>query len=51
MLAKSLGCLLPILAKSLKLDPAYMASPMITTMVDACSLVIFFNIALLLMNI
>ena len=51
ILAKSLGCLLPILAKALKLDPAYMASPMITTMVDACSLVIFFNIALLLMNV
>ena len=51
MLAKSLGCILPILAKTLKLDPAYMASPMITTMVDACSLVIFFNVALLLINI
>jgi len=51
MLAKSLGCLLPILAKCLKLDPAYMASPMITTIVDACSLVIFFNVALALMNI
>ncbi|MBR0462179.1 MAG: magnesium transporter [Erysipelotrichaceae bacterium] len=50
-LAKSLGCLLPILAKTLKLDPAYMASPMITTMVDACSLVIFFNVALMLMNV
>ena len=51
ILAKSLGCLLPILAKCLKLDPAYMASPMITTMVDDCSLVIFFNVALLLINI
>ena len=51
MLAKSLGCLLPILAKCLKLDPAYMASPMITTIVDACSLMIFFNVALALMNL
>ena len=51
VLAKSLGCILPILAKQLKLDPAYMASPMITTMVDACSLVIFFNVALALINI
>ena len=51
MLAKSLGCVLPILAKCLHLDPAYMASPMITTMVDACSLVIFFNVALAFMNI
>lgn len=51
ILAKSLGCLLPIGAKALGLDPAYMASPMITTIVDACSLMIFFNVALLLMNI
>lgn len=51
VLAKSLGCILPILARQLKLDPAYMASPMITTMVDACSLVIFFNVALALINI
>ena len=50
-IAKSLGCLLPIGAKALKLDPAYMASTMITTIVDACSLAIYFNIALVLMNI
>lgn len=50
-IAKSLGCLLPIGAKALKLDPAYMASPMITTIVDACSLAIYFNIALVLMNV
>ena len=50
-IAKSLGCLLPIGAKALKLDPAYMASPMITTIVDACSLAIYFSIALVLMNI
>lgn len=49
--AKSIGCLLPILAKKLKLDPAYMASPMITTIVDALSLMVFFNVALALMNI
>ena len=51
MLAKSLGVLLPIGAKALGLDPAYMASPMITTIVDACSLTIYFNVALLLMSI
>ena len=50
-IAKSLVCLLPIGAQGLKLDPAYMASPMITTIVDACSLAIYFNIALVLMNI
>lgn len=51
ILAKSLGCILPITAKALKLDPAYMASPMITTIVDACSLAIYFNIALMLMSV
>ena len=51
VVAKSIGCLLPILAKQLKLDPAYMASPMITTVVDALSLMVFFNVALALMNI
>ena len=51
MVAKSIGCLLPIVAKQLKLDPAYMASPMITTIVDALSLMVFFNVALALMNI
>ena len=51
ILAKSLGCLLPMLAKSFKLDPAYMASPMLTTIVDACSLAIYFNVALVLLNI
>ena len=45
MLAKTLGCLLPILAKKLKIDPAMMAAPLITTIVDAVSLVIYFNIA------
>ena len=51
VIAKSLGCLLPMLAKKLKLDPAYMASPMITTIVDACSIMIFFSIAVILLNI
>lgn len=51
ILAKSLGCLLPMLAKVAKLDPAYMASPLITTITDACSLAIYFNIALCILNI
>ena len=51
ILAKSLGCLLPMLAKKLKMDPAYMASPLITTVVDACSIMIYFSIAVALMNI
>ncbi len=51
ILSKSLGCILPMLAKAVGLDPAYMASPLITTIVDAGSLAIYFNIALLLLNI
>ncbi len=45
IIAKSIGCTLPLLAKKLKLDPALMASPIITTLVDACSLTILFSIA------
>ncbi len=51
MIAKSLGCILPILAKRLKLDPAIMAAPLITTIVDTCSVLVFFNIAVLIMQI
>lgn len=43
--AKSLGCALPMLAKKLKLDPAIMAAPMITTITDACSIFVYFTIA------
>lgn len=43
--AKFIGCVLPIVAKKLKLDPAVMASPFITTIVDAVSLVVYFGIA------
>lgn len=45
MVAKIIGCTLPILAKMLKLDPALMAGPMITTIVDAVSLLIYFGFA------
>ena len=51
LLAKSMGALLPMLAKILKMDPATMASPLITTVVDTCSIFIYFNIAVLLMHI
>lgn len=43
--AKAIGCTLPMLAKRVHLDPALMASPLITTIVDACSLTILFTIA------
>ena len=45
IMAKALGCTLPMLAKKVKLDPALMASPMITTLVDAGSLAIMFRLA------
>ncbi len=43
--AKLIGCVLPIAAKVLKLDPAVMASPFITTIVDAVSLLVYFSVA------
>lgn len=49
MLAKLIGCCLPLLAKKLKLDPALMASPLITTIVDICSVWIFFQVATMIM--
>lgn len=50
MVAKIIGCTLPIIAKLLRLDPALMAGPMITTMVDAVSLLIYFGFANLLIH-
>lgn len=43
--AKVIGCLLPMCAKRFKLDPALMASPMITTIVDAFTLIVYFLVA------
>lgn len=51
MLAKIIGCSLPILAKKIGFDPAVMASPFITTIVDAISLFAYFKIATLLLGI
>lgn len=45
VIAKLIGCSLPLLAKAIHLDPALMASPLITTLVDAASLMILFTIA------
>lgn len=45
IMAKAIGCLLPIIAKVLKLDPAIMAAPLITTIVDAFSLIVYFRLA------
>ena len=46
--AKLIGCILPILAKKIGFDPAVMASPFITTLVDAVSLMCYFGIAAML---
>ena len=51
MLAKLVGGLLPIGAKKVKLDPAIMASPLITTIVDAASLLVYFAVAKLMLGI
>ncbi|HAX53263.1 magnesium transporter [Muricomes intestini] len=45
IISKLIGCILPLLAKKVNLDPAIMASPLITTLVDICSLLVYFNIA------
>jgi len=49
--AKTVGCLLPIVAEHFKVDPAIMASPLITTIVDAVALIIYFSIAQTLLGI
>ena len=51
VIAKLIGCSMPILAKRLGFDPAVMASPFITTTVDALSLLIYFRIASLILKI
>ena len=51
LVANLVGSTLPILAKRLGFDPTVMASPFITTIVDAVALVIYFNIAKLLLGI
>lgn len=51
VMAKCMGCLLPIIAKFFKADPALMASPLITTIVDAFSLIVYFNVAGMLLKV
>ncbi len=51
VLAKLVGCTLPMLAKKLGFDPAVMASPFITTMVDALSLLVYFQVATRLLHL
>ncbi|MDO4274284.1 MAG: magnesium transporter [Eubacteriales bacterium] len=51
MLSKLIGCILPLLAKKVHLDPAIMAAPLITTLVDTCSILIYFNVATLIFHL
>ncbi len=49
--AKLIGCALPLLAKKVGLDPAVMASPLITTLIDTVSLLVYFYFATIILNI
>lgn len=51
ILSKVIGCLLPLLAKKIKVDPAIMAAPLITTIVDILSVLVYFQIATAIMGI
>ncbi len=51
IMAKLIGAMLPMIAKKCRLDPALMASPLITTIIDTCSMILYFNIAVILLNI
>lgn len=51
MMSKVIGCLLPMLAKKLNIDPAIMAAPIVTTLVDTFSILIFFNVAMVVLHL
>ena len=51
VIAKIVGCILPMVAKKIGFDPAVMASPFITTCVDALSLIVYFQMAKLILHI
>ena len=51
IIAMVVGCILPIVAKKLKFDPAVMASPFITTIVDALALIVYFQVATVVLGI
>ncbi len=51
IIAQFIGCTLPMLAKRCKLDPAVMAAPLITTIVDAASILVYFSIATRFFNL
>ena len=49
VMSKLIGAMLPMLAKKVHIDPAIMATPLITTIVDCCSLFLYFNIAMMIL--
>jgi len=51
LMAKTVGSILPILAKRLKIDPAIMSAPLLTTIVDAVSLIIYFSFAKVMLGL
>lgn len=51
IMSKLIGCMLPMLAKRCKLDPAIMAAPLITTIVDTATTFVFFNIAMIVFGL
>ena len=51
VVAKVVGSTLPMIAKKIGMDPAVMASPFITTIVDAISLLIYFRVATIMLGI
>ena len=44
VIAKCIGCILPLIAKKIGIDPAIMAAPLITTITDTCTILVYFNI-------
>ena len=50
ILAKCIGCVLPIIASKLRLDPTVMATPLITTCVDVCAMLVYFSLAVNLLS-
>ena len=51
IISKLIGAMLPMVAKKCRLDPAIMAAPLITTIVDSCSILLYFTIAMKIFNI
>jgi magnesium transporter len=51
LMSKSVGGILPLFAKKIKMDPAVMAAPLITTIVDAASLIVYFSIAKVILGL